>query len=184
MELKGQQRIPAQQQAVWEGLNDLDVLKACIAGCESIERLSDTEHHVLLTAAVGPVKAKFKGKMHLEDLAPPNSYRIRFEGQGGVAGFAKGDARVVLTADGAETLMDYTVHAKVGGKLAQVGSRLIDAAAAKIAEDFFRAFNTRVAPPASDQPPLPPAVPAAGIPAWAWGAGILVAGLLVYLASR
>jgi carbon monoxide dehydrogenase subunit G len=185
MEMHGEQRIPTHQQAVWDGLNDLDVLKACIAGCESIERVTESEHHVALTAAVGPVKAKFKGKMHLEDLNPPNSYRIRFEGQGGVAGFAKGEAEVSLKADGAGTLMSYTVHAQVGGKLAQVGSRLIDAAATKIADDFFSAFNARVAPvriDANAQPAAPVGSP--GIPVWVWVAGGAIALVLLYFATR
>jgi carbon monoxide dehydrogenase subunit G len=185
MEMHGEQRIPTHQQAVWDGLNDLEVLKACIAGCESIERVTESEHHVTLTAAVGPVKAKFKGKMHLEDLNPPNSYRIRFEGQGGVAGFAKGDAAVSLKADGAGTLMSYTVHAQVGGKLAQVGSRLIDAAAKKIADDFFAAFNARVAPASSEAGAESMPTPTApGIPAWVWVAGGAIVLLLLYFATR
>lgn len=165
MDMNGEQRIPVGQQAVWEALNDLEVLKACIPGCESIEKVSDTEHHVTLTAAVGPVKAKFKGKMHLGDLNPPHSYRIGFEGQGGVAGFAKGEAQVALKPDGADTLMNYTVHAQVGGKLAQVGSRLIDAAAKKLADEFFSAFNARVAPAAAE---AAAPKPAAGVPIWIW----------------
>lgn len=153
MDMTGEQRIPTRQQAVWEALNDLDVLKACIPGCESIEKTSETDHLVALTAAVGPVKAKFKGKMTLSDLNPPHAYRIKFEGQGGVAGFAKGEAEVSLQAqDDQTTLMQYKVRAQVGGKLAQVGSRLIDATAQKMANDFFARFNARVAPqPAADE---------------------------------
>lgn len=185
MEMNGEQRIPTSQQAVWEALNDLDVLKACIAGCEAIERVTESEHHVTLTAAVGPVKAKFKGKMHLEDLNPPNFYRIRFEGQGGVAGFAKGEAAVSLTSEGAGTLMSYTVHAQVGGKLAQVGSRLIDAAATKIADDFFSAFKARVAPAQIDATTQPaPPVGSPGIPVWVWVAGGAIALVLFYFATR
>jgi carbon monoxide dehydrogenase subunit G len=181
MEMTGEQRIPTGQQAVWEALNDLEVLKACIPGCDSIEKVSETEHHVALTAAVGPVKAKFKGKMHLGDLDPPNSYRIGFEGQGGVAGFAKGEAQVSLQADGADTLMRYTVHAQVGGKLAQVGSRLIDAAAKKLADDFFATFNARVAP-ASAEAAAPK--PAAGVPIWVWIAAAIAAIVAVLFAMR
>ena len=179
MDMNGEQRIPVGQQAVWEALNDMDVLKACIPGCESIEKVSDTEHHVTLTAAVGPVKAKFKGKMHLDELKPPHSYRIGFEGQGGVAGFAKGEAQVALKADGAETLMSYTVHAQVGGKLAQVGSRLIDAAAKKLADEFFNAFNARVAPSAAAPPQ-----PAAGVPVWVWIAAAIAAIVALLFALR
>jgi len=179
MDMNGEQRIPVGQQAVWEALNDMDVLKACIPGCESIEKVSDTEHHVTLTASVGPVKAKFKGKMHLDELKPPHSYRIGFEGQGGVAGFAKGEAQVALKADGAETLMSYTVHAQVGGKLAQVGSRLIDAAAKKLADEFFNAFNARVAPSAAAPPQ-----PAAGVPVWVWIAAAIAAIVALLFALR
>lgn len=179
MDMNGEQRIPVGQQAVWEALNDMDVLKACIPGCESIEKVSDTEHHVTLTAAVGPVKAKFKGKMHLDDLKPPHSYRIGFEGQGGVAGFAKGEAQVALMADGADTLMRYTVHAQVGGKLAQVGSRLIDAAAKKLADEFFNAFNARVAPSAAG---AGAPQPAAGVSVWVWiAAAIAVIVALLFV---
>jgi carbon monoxide dehydrogenase subunit G len=181
MEMNGEQRIPADQQTVWTALNDLDVLKASIAGCEAIEKVSESEHHVTLTAAVGPVKAKFKGKMHLEDLDPPNSYRIRFEGQGGVAGFAKGDAAVSLKPDGAGTVMSYTVRAQVGGKLAQVGSRLIDAAARKVADDFFAAFNARVAPAGGAVAETPTA---GRIPMWVWAAAAVAAIVVLYFASR
>lgn len=181
MDMNGEQRIPVGQQAVWEALNDLEVLKACIPGCESIEKVSDTEHHVTLTAAVGPVKAKFKGKMHLGDLNPPHSYRIGFEGQGGVAGFAKGEAQVALKPDGADTLMNYTVHAQVGGKLAQVGSRLIDAAAKKLADEFFSAFNARVAPAAAE---AAAPKPAAGVPIWIWIAAAIAAIVAVLFSIR
>lgn len=181
MDMNGEQRIPVGQQAVWEALNDLEVLKACIPGCESIEKVTETEHHVTLTAAVGPVKAKFKGKMHLGDLDPPHSYRIGFEGQGGVAGFAKGEARVALKPDGADTLMNYTVHAQVGGKLAQVGSRLIDAAAKKLADEFFSAFNARVAPAAAE---AAAPKPAAGVPIWVWIAAAIAAIVAVLFSIR
>lgn len=181
MDMNGEQRIPVGQQAVWEALNDLEVLKACIPGCDSIEKVSDTEHHVTLTAAVGPVKAKFKGKMHLGDLDPPHSYRIGFEGQGGVAGFAKGEAQVALKPDGADTLMNYTVHAQVGGKLAQVGSRLIDAAAKKLADEFFSAFNARVAPAAAE---AAAPKPAAGVPIWIWIAAAIAAIVAVLFSIR
>jgi len=185
MDMTGEQRIPTGQQAVWEALNDLEVLKACIPGCDSIEKISATEHQVTLTAAVGPVKAKFKGKMHLGDLDPPHSYRIGFEGQGGVAGFAKGEAQVSLTPDGDDThtLMRYTVHAQVGGKLAQVGSRLIDAAAKKLAGDFFTAFNARVAPVAAEAGAVA-AKPAAALPFWVWAIAAIVTLAAVFFALR
>jgi carbon monoxide dehydrogenase subunit G len=145
MEMNGEQRIPATQQQTWEGLNDPEVLKACVPGCESIERQSDTDYQVLMTARVGPVSAKFKGKLTLSDLDPPRGYSIAFEGQGGVAGFGKGGAQVQLEPDGDETVLRYAVKASVGGKLAQIGSRLVDAAAKKIANDFFTAFNQKMA---------------------------------------
>jgi carbon monoxide dehydrogenase subunit G len=145
MEMNGEQRIPATQQQTWEALNDPEVLKACVPGCESIEKLSDADYQVLMTARVGPVSAKFKGKLTLSDLDPPNAYSIAFEGQGGVAGFGKGGAKVRLEPDGNETVLRYDVKASVGGKLAQIGSRLVDAAAKKIANDFFDKFNAHVA---------------------------------------
>jgi len=145
MEMKGEQVIPAPQADTWAALNDPEILKACIPGCESIERVTDAEYAVLMTARVGPVAAKFKGKLTLSDLKPPQSYSIAFEGQGGVAGFGKGSAQVRLASEGEVTRLSYQVKASVGGKLAQIGSRLVDAAARKLADDFFTAFNDKVA---------------------------------------
>jgi carbon monoxide dehydrogenase subunit G len=145
MEMKGEQLVPASQADTWAALNDPEILKACVPGCESIERVSDNEYAVLMTARVGPVAAKFKGKLTLSDLKPPQSYRIAFEGQGGVAGFGKGGAQVQLAPEGEGTRLTYQVKANVGGKLAQIGSRLVDAAARKLADDFFTAFNEKVA---------------------------------------
>jgi len=145
MEMKGEQRVPASQADTWAALNDPEVLKACVPGCEAVDRVSDTEYAVQMTARVGPVSAKFKGKLTLSNLNPPRSYSIAFEGQGGVAGFAKGGADVTLTPEGADaTLLAYQVKANVGGKLAQIGSRLVDAAAQKVANDFFTAFNEKM----------------------------------------
>ena len=141
MEMRGEQLVPASQADTWEALNDPEILKACVPGCESMQRVSDNEYVMLMTARVGPVAAKFKGKMTLSDIHPPHSYRIAFEGQGGVAGFAKGGADVSLTPEGHATRLAYKVKANVGGKLAQIGSRLVDAAAAKVAGDFFASFN-------------------------------------------
>ena len=145
MEMKGEQLIPAPQQVVWDALNDPGVLKACVPGCESIEKSGDNEYQVLMVARVGPVSAKFKGKLTLSDINPPSSYSISFEGQGGAAGFAKGSAQVRLSSEGTHTKLSYEVKANVGGKLAQIGSRLVDAAARKVADDFFRNFNEKVA---------------------------------------
>ena len=148
MEMTGEQLIPAAQAEVWRGLNDPAMLKACIAGCESIEMRSGNEYAVVTTAAIGPVKAKFRGRLLLADLDPPNSYSLSFDGQGGAAGFGKGSAKVSLKAEGAATRLSYAVQAQVGGKLAQLGSRLIDGVAKKLADDFFTAFNQKIAGPA------------------------------------
>jgi len=145
MEMTGEQLIPASQQETWDALNDPEILRASVPGCDSIEKTGDNEYQVLMVARVGPVSAKFKGKLALSDLDPPNSYSIAFEGQGGAAGFGKGSAQVRLAPEGDGTRLAYSVKASVGGKLAQIGSRLVDAAAKKIANDFFQAFNDKVA---------------------------------------
>jgi carbon monoxide dehydrogenase subunit G len=145
MEMKGEQLVPASQQATWDALNDPQVLKACVPGCESIDPTGPNEYQVLMVARVGPVSAKFKGKLTLSDIQPPNAYSIDFEGQGGAAGFAKGGARVRLAEEADKTRLSYDVKANVGGKLAQIGSRLVDAAARKVADEFFRNFNEKVA---------------------------------------
>ncbi|MTI17227.1 carbon monoxide dehydrogenase [Rhodobacteraceae bacterium RKSG542] len=141
MEMTGEQLIPASREAVWEALNDPEVLKKCIPGCEELNKTSATEMNALVTAKVGPVKAKFKGEVTLSDLDPPKSYKISGEGKGGVAGFAKGGAEVTLAEEGGQTRLSYSVNAKVGGKLAQLGARLIDSTAKKMADDFFSALN-------------------------------------------
>ncbi|HZS70107.1 MAG TPA: carbon monoxide dehydrogenase subunit G [Burkholderiales bacterium] len=144
MEMSGVQLVPAPQRVVWDALNDPQMLKASVPGCESIEPSGDNEYQVQMVARVGPVSAKFKGKLTLSDVKPPDSYSIAFEGQGGAAGFAKGGAHVRLAAEGEKTKLSYDVKASVGGKLAQIGSRLVDAAAKKVADDFFRNFNEKV----------------------------------------
>ena len=148
MEMSGEQIVAAPQQAVWNALNDPQFLKACVPGCEAITPVADNQYEVLMVARVGPVSAKFKGKLNLANMNPPHSYSIAFEGQGGVAGFAKGGADVSLTPEGHATKLVYKVKANVGGKLAQIGSRLVDAAANKVANDFFVAFNEKVGKPA------------------------------------
>ncbi|MDQ0621374.1 CoxG family protein [Paraburkholderia graminis] len=145
MELTETHTLPVSQQRTWDALNDTEVLRACIPGCESIDPDGENAYLVALSAAVGPVKARFKGRMQLTDIDAPTSYNIVFEGQGGAAGFAKGNARVVLEADGdAATKLSYTASAQVGGKLAQIGSRLVDGAARKIAGEFFKRFSAQV----------------------------------------
>ena len=191
MEMTGEQLIPAPQDAVWRGLNDPEILKQCIAGCESIEKISDTDYKILMTAAVGPVKAKFTGKLLLSDLNPPNSYSIAFEGSGGAAGFGKGSARVELVPEANSTRLRYTANASVGGKLAQVGSRLIDGVAKKMADDFFTRFNEKVAPPAPvadtahvADDAIPPGVKYPTMPTWVWIVGAAVVAALVVYALR
>jgi len=144
MEMTGEQLVPASQAQTWTALNDPEILKACVPGCESIEKTGENEYLVLMVARIGPVSAKFKGKLALSDLDPPNAYSIAFEGQGGAAGFGKGGAKVRLSPEGDGTRLSYSVKANVGGKLAQIGSRLVDAAAKKIANDFFQAFNDKL----------------------------------------
>jgi carbon monoxide dehydrogenase subunit G len=148
MDMSGSYRITAPREKVWAALNDPEILKQCIPGCEEIEKHSDTELTAKVVAKVGPVKAKFAGKVTLSDIDPPNGYTITGEGSGGAAGFGKGGAAVTLKPDGEDaTLLDYTAHAQVGGKLAQIGSRLIDGTARKMADDFFAKFSQVVGQP-------------------------------------
>ncbi|HTS42642.1 MAG TPA: carbon monoxide dehydrogenase subunit G [Xanthobacteraceae bacterium] len=144
MTMTGEQQLAAPREKVWAALNDSEVLKVCIPGCESLEKNSDTEFQVVATNKVGPVKARFKGKVRLTDLNPPNSYKISGEGDGGIAGFAKGGATVTLTDKDGGTLLSYNVEAQIGGKLAQLGQRLINGVAKKLADDFFAKFATAV----------------------------------------
>ena len=145
MELTSQQTLPVAQAQAWEALNDISLLKECIPGCDGITATGEHQYEVLITAAIGPVKAKFKGKLQLENLQPPTSYTLRFEGQGGAAGHGKGHAEIKLEATGPRTtVLHYTAHATVGGKIAQIGSRLVDMAAQKMANDFFSTFNTKL----------------------------------------
>lgn len=148
MTMTGEYRLAASPQTVWDKLNDAETLKAAIPGCESLEMDSPTEFRAVAVAKIGPVKARFKGKVNLTDLDPPNAYRISGEGDGGIAGFAKGGARVTLTPDGEETILAYDVEAQIGGKLAQLGQRLVNSAAKKMADEFFANFAKLVAPTA------------------------------------
>ncbi|WP_428491991.1 SRPBCC family protein [Rhodopila sp.] len=160
MDMTGERRIPAPRQTVWQALNDPEVLKLSIPGCESLEKLDDDQMKATAAVKVGPISARFTGKVQLTDIDAPNGYRISGEGQGGVAGFAKGGADVALADQGAETLLSYKVNAQVGGKLAQLGGRLIDATAKQMADAFFDRFSKQVqamspatghADPATDQ---------------------------------
>jgi carbon monoxide dehydrogenase subunit G len=149
MDMAGERLIAAPRTAVWEALNDPEILKNCIPGCESIERHSPTEMTASARVKVGPLSAKFSGKVLLSDMDPPNGYRISGEGQGGAAGFAKGGADVRLEEREGGTLLSYTVKAQVGGKMAQIGARLIDATAKSLADQFFTRFAAAVGAPAA-----------------------------------
>jgi carbon monoxide dehydrogenase subunit G len=188
MEMTGEYRIAAPKAKVWAALNDPDILKQSIPGCESIDKVSDTEFTAKVRAKVGPVSASFTGAVKLSDLDPPNGYTISGEGKGGAAGFAKGGAKVQLKDDGAGTLLSYQVDAQVGGKLAQIGSRLIDGTARKLSEEFFTKFATIVggapageaAAPAAAMAAAPatggaPAAPQRkGLSTWMWVGGLVV----------
>lgn len=180
MELKGERLIPAPVDTTWAALNNPEILKACIAGCESLERTGDDGFQALVAVRVGPVSAKFKGNLKMTDVKPPNSYTINFDGQGGVAGFGKGSAEVVLAPEAGGTKLSYIARAQVGGKMAQVGSRLIDAAAGKIAEDFFTAFEAALKPAEGAVAEAPAPAPAAGgnkMLWWVVGAVLVIAAI-------
>jgi uncharacterized protein len=209
MDLTGEYRIPAPRETVWAALNNPDVLKACIPGCEELNKTSDTEFVARVVAKIGPVKAGFGGKVTLSDIDPPNGYTITGEGQGGAAGFAKGGAKVRLEAvdGGAATVLHYSADAQIGGKLAQIGSRLVEGSAKKLADEFFAAFAAQAAAaapasptPAAEQPASPPATgqpvsqPAPIVASatssglspvlWITGLVIIVAAILAFVALR
>ncbi len=190
MQMSGEYRIEASRDAVWAALNDPEILKQAIPGCEEIDMVSDTEFTATVKAKVGPVSAKFIGNVILSDLDPPNGYTISGTGKGGPAGFARGGAKVRLEADGAATILHYEVEAQVGGKLAQIGSRLIDVTAKKMAGDFFAKFAEVVGGPAPVEaagaeaevaPAEAPPAPTAGVRPLYWVLGLIavVAILLV-----
>jgi carbon monoxide dehydrogenase subunit G len=181
MEMNGSREVPASVETTWHALNDPEVLKACIAGCESIDKVSDNEYQVAMTARVGPVSAKFSGRIALSDIVVPKSYTIRFDGQGGAAGFAGGEAQVELSPAGSGTRIDYKAKAQVGGKLAQIGSRLIDGAAAKVADDFFGRLVERLGggKDAGVTPPMVPPEAAAALKKMRIKVAIVVAIIVV-----
>jgi carbon monoxide dehydrogenase subunit G len=206
MEMTGQRTLPVPPQQAWDALNDPAALQACIAGCESIALVAPDQYELVMSARIGPVAARFKGKLSRSDAVEPVSYRIAFDGQGGAAGFGKGTADVRLTPVEQGTLLDYSVKANVGGKIAQIGSRLIDGAARKIADDFFAAFEARIVgqagaaqaaagpgeaaaagPGEAAPPPAPVPMPAAPASSsrigWVIAAAIAVA-LLAWLLAR
>ncbi len=163
MDMTGSQRIEAPREKVYAALNDVDVLRQCIPGCEEIQKVSDTEMNAKVTLRIGPVKASFTGKVTLSDLDPPNGYTITGEGQGGMAGFAKGGAKVTLVADGDATFLNYVVNADIGGKIAQLGGRLIDGTSKKLAGDFFEKFGAVVAGPPPAEAKVDEAAPKKGM---------------------
>jgi hypothetical protein len=163
VDLTGEYRIAASRERVWAALNDPEILKAAIPGCNTLDAVGDDSFTATVTAKVGPVKAKFQGQVTLSDMDPPNGYTIQGEGKGGAAGFAKGGAKVTLVEDGDGTLLQYEVNANVGGKLAQIGSRLIDGTAKKLAGEFFTAFAELAAAPGAKPAPQAEPVPEAAI---------------------
>ena len=150
MTMNGEVQLAAPREVVWAKLNDPEVLKLCIPGCEELTKDSDTDFRAVATIKIGPVKARFKGRVHLSDMDPPNGYKISGEGEGGVAGFAKGGAVVALSDKDGGTLLTYNVDAQIGGKLAQLGQRLVQGTAKKLADDFFNKFAAAVANPAPE----------------------------------
>jgi len=190
MEMVGERRIPASRRKVWDALNDPAVLKSSIPGCESLERLSENELKATAAVRIGPIAARFTGKVLLSDLDPPNGYTISGEGQGGVAGFAKGGAKVHLTDAGSDTLLRYDVNAQVGGKIAQLGARLIDASAKQMADSFFDRFATALAPApeagavasAAERPTRSRiSIEPMGMPMVVWIAGIICLAIIVLI---
>jgi carbon monoxide dehydrogenase subunit G len=195
MDMTGQYRIPAPREQVWAALNDPATLKASLPGCQSLEKVSDREFVATVVAKVGPVQAKFNGNVMLTNLNPPESYTISGEGKGGAAGFAKGGADVRLLEEGEDTVLTYTAKADVGGKLAQLGSRLIDGTAKKMADEFFNNFSKQVAgpPPELAAAPAPEEVPEAAPPTpaesllhnkFVWAAAAIVILMMVVLLFR
>jgi uncharacterized protein len=144
MDMQGSRALAVTQQQAWDALNNAEVLKACIPGCDKFESTGENQYAVGVAVKIGPVAARFAGKVILSDVKPPDSYTISFDGQGGAAGFGKGSSRVTLAAQGTGCELAYTVHAQVGGKIAQLGQRLVDNAAKSMAEDFFKRFDAEM----------------------------------------
>ncbi len=198
MKMTDEIRIEAPRERVFAALNDPDILRQAIPGCQELEQVSDTELTATVQAKVGPVKAKFKGQVTLSDIVPSESYTISGDGKGGAAGFAKGGAKVSLTEDGSATILAYEVDAEVGGKLAQIGNRLIEGTSKKLAGEFFEAFSALVSaddaqaepepkdePEPQEQPAAAPITAPGGVSPWVWmiGGGIAIA-LGVWLLSQ
>ena len=195
MDMKASRQLAVTQQQAWDALNDPEVLKTCIPGCDKVEATAENQYAVGMALKIGPVSAKFSGKITLSDIVAPSSYTISFEGQGGPAGHGKGNAQVRLTPNESGCELAYTVHAQVGGKVAQLGQRLIDGAAKGMAEDFFKRFDEEMqrrypAPVVADAAAAPgsavtPVVsPNPKTPLWVWVAGVLVLAVVWWLLMR
>lgn len=189
MDMQGSRPLAITQQQAWDALNDPEVLKACIPGCDSIEVSGDHQYNITNAIKIGPVAAKFRGKIALADINAPHSYSLNFEGQGGAAGFGKGQAKVTLApaVEGSGCELGYTVHATVGGKIAQVGQRLIDGVARSMAEDFFHRFDQEMQRryPELTAAQVPTEIetrkPAGTIPLWLWAVAAAVAAGVAWL---
>jgi uncharacterized protein len=189
MEMTGTRNLPITQQQAWEALNDPEMLKACIPGCDNVTVTEENHMTIGMKLSIGPVSAKFSGKVALSDLNPPESYKLSFDGQGGAAGFGKGSADVKLTPNATGCELSYNAQAQVGGKIAQLGQRLIDGAAAKVADDFFKRFEEESAKrygialgAVAIAPTEQSSVKAANIPIWAWvGLAIILLAIGIYL---
>lgn len=191
MQMQGQRALSVSQQAAWDALNDPATLKACIPGCDRLEPLGDHRFNIGMAIKIGPVSARFSGQISLLDVQAPSAYTLKFEGQGGTAGFGKGLSHVVLQPQGQGCLLSYTVEAQMGGKIAQLGQRLIDGAANRIAEDFFQrldqhlnqAYAAAKTPESTDSTPIADVAEKTGQPKLWWGAAVL-AGLLAWWLLR
>jgi len=186
MDMQGNRQLAATQEQAWAALNNPDILKACIPGCEKFELTEENNYNVGVALRIGPVAAKFSGTVKLMDIQPPHAYALQFEAQGGVAGFGKGESKVTLTPNAEGCELKYTVHSKVGGKIAQLGQRLIDGAAKSLAEDFFKRFeeellksNQAQSQSEAEMAPTPTAADKPA-PKWLWLAAAVLAGALIW----
>lgn len=192
MDMQGSRPLPVTQAQTWEALNNPEILKACIPGCDKFELAEPNVYAVGVSLKIGPVAAKFTGKVSLMDIVPPTSYALQFEAQGGVAGFGKGTAHVALAAQDTGCELSYTVHSQVGGKIAQLGQRLIDGVAKSLSEEFFQRFENeliKLHPPADVQTAVTDLDGAAhktesGLPSWLWIAALGVVAVAAALLSR
>lgn len=191
MEMEGKRLLAASPQQAWDALNDPEVLKACVPGCERLEPDGEQRYTAAMAVRIGPVAARFSGRIALSDIDPPRGYTLGFDGQGGAAGFGKGSARVALTPRDAGCELSYQVQAQVGGKIAQLGQRLVDGAARSMAEEFFQRFEAqlqaRVPAPVAEAPAAledAAGAPRAGLPAWAWVVGAGLALAVLWWATR